>query len=71
MIKFLPTAYSAVVDGNLTPVIRNYLDSISRGLSHLENTSIRFMQSDGGLVEGKHFSSLISILSGVAGGVVG
>ena len=71
MIKFLPRAHSSVADAYLTPVIKKYLESISRGLTHSEGTSIQFMQSDGGLVEGKHFSGLRSILSGPAGGVVG
>ncbi|CCD24391.1 5-oxoprolinase NDAI_0D00770 [Naumovozyma dairenensis CBS 421] len=71
MIKFLPRAHSSVADAYLTPVIKSYLDSISKGLVNSENTSIQFMQSDGGLVEGEKFSGLKSILSGPAGGVVG
>ncbi|CCF58170.1 hypothetical protein KAFR_0E00160 [Kazachstania africana CBS 2517] len=71
MIKFLPRAHSAVADAYLTPVIKDYLASISRGLANSENTSIQFMQSDGGLVDGDRFTGLKSILSGPAGGVVG
>lgn len=71
MIKFIPRAHSAIADAYLTPVIRRYLDSIEEGLSNTENTSIQFMQSDGGLVDGHNFSGLKSILSGPAGGVVG
>lgn len=71
MIKFLPRAHSSVADAYLTPVIQKYLDSISQGLTNASNTSIQFMQSDGGLVEGSKFSGLRSILSGPAGGVVG
>ncbi|GMM58285.1 5-oxoprolinase [Maudiozyma humilis] len=71
MIKYLPRAHSSVADAYLTPVIKKYLDSISAGLTNAENTSIQFMQSDGGLVEGNKFSGLRSILSGPAGGVVG
>lgn len=71
MIKHLPRAHSSVADAYLTPVIRRYLESIQSGLIATEKTSIQFMQSDGGLVDGKRFSGLKSILSGPAGGVVG
>lgn len=71
MIKYLPRAHSSVADAYLTPVIRRYLDSIEAGLTSAESTSIQFMQSDGGLVDGHKFSGLKSILSGPAGGVVG
>lgn len=71
MIKHLPRAHSSVADAYLTPVIKRYLENIQSGLVNTENTNIQFMQSDGGLVEGKRFSGLKSILSGPAGGVVG
>lgn len=71
MIKYLPRAHSSVADAYLTPVIKKYLDSIESGLINSDNTSIQFMQSDGGLVDGHRFSGLKSILSGPAGGVVG
>lgn len=71
MIKFLPRAHSSVADAYLTPVIKEYLDNIFNGLTNWENTSIQFMQSDGGLVNQTKFSGLKSILSGPAGGVVG
>lgn len=71
MIKFLPRANSSIADAYLTPVIKDYLDNIESGLQNTENTSIQFMQSDGGLVDQKKFSGLKAILSGPAGGVVG
>ncbi|CDO93395.1 unnamed protein product [Kluyveromyces dobzhanskii CBS 2104] len=71
MIKFLPRAHSSVADAYLTPVIKRYLESIESGLFNADSTSVQFMQSDGGLVDGKKFSGLKSILSGPAGGVVG
>lgn len=71
MIKHLPRAHSAVADAYLTPVIKKYLDGIESGLTNSSKTSLQFMQSDGGLVEGHKFSGLKSILSGPAGGVVG
>ena len=64
-------AHSAVADAYLTPVIKTYIDSIEAGLVNQQHTSVQFMQSDGGLVDGKSFSGLKSILSGPAGGVVG
>ncbi|SCU80520.1 LANO_0B00386g1_1 [Lachancea nothofagi CBS 11611] len=71
MIKYLPRANSAVADAYLTPVIRKYLNALKAGLKNTHNTSIQFMQSDGGLAEGSKFSGLKSILSGPAGGVIG
>lgn len=71
MIKHLSRAHSAVADAYLTPVIKKYLDGIEAGLKNSSRTSLQFMQSDGGLVEGHKFSGLKSILSGPAGGVVG
>lgn len=71
MIKFLPRAHSSVADAYLTPVIKTYLESIECGLTNSNDTNVQFMQSDGGLVDGKKFSGLKSILSGPAGGVVG
>lgn len=71
MIKYLPRAHSAVADAYLTPVIKKYLNGIQAGLENSADTTLQFMQSDGGLVEGHKFSGLKSILSGPAGGVVG
>lgn len=71
MIKYLPRAHSAIADAYLTPVIQNYLNRINSGLKNCRETSLQFMQSDGGLVEGTRFSGLKSILSGPAGGVIG
>lgn len=71
MIKYIPRANSAVADSYLTPVIESYLEGIESGLDKAEDTSIQFMQSDGGLVDAHKFSGLRAILSGPAGGVVG
>ncbi|SSD59515.1 probable 5-oxoprolinase [Saccharomycodes ludwigii] len=71
MIKFVPRAHSVIADAYLTPVIKKYLDSISKGLTNVSNTKIQFMQSDGGIIDAKKFSGLRAILSGPAGGVVG
>ncbi|ATY59277.1 hydantoinase B oxoprolinase [Cordyceps militaris] len=74
MIKIVPRGTSAVVDAYLTPIIRQYIDSISanfRGGFSSATTRIEFMQSDGGLSDYRKFSGLKAILSGPAGGVVG
>ncbi|KAL3238018.1 5-oxoprolinase RNJ42_00351 [Nakaseomyces bracarensis] len=71
MIKYLPRTHSAIADAYLTPVIKGYLDRINSGLHNRTDTSLQFMQSDGGLVDGSRFSGLKSILSGPAGGVIG
>ncbi|KAL2374643.1 5-oxoprolinase (ATP-hydrolysing) [Blastomyces gilchristii SLH14081] len=74
MIKVVPRGMSATADAYLTPVIKEYIDSISSNfIGGLASPSTRceFMQSDGGLVDFRKFSGLKAILSGPAGGVVG
>jgi 5-oxoprolinase (ATP-hydrolysing) len=74
MIKAVPRGMSAVADAYLTPIIKDYIDSISahfEGGLAAEGLRCEFMQSDGGLVDFRRFGGLGSILSGPAGGVVG
>ncbi|KAK3192402.1 hypothetical protein K4F52_001615 [Lecanicillium sp. MT-2017a] len=74
MINIVPRGTSAVADAYLTPIIRQYINSISanfRGGFSSAATRIEFMQSDGGLADYRKFSGLKAILSGPAGGVVG
>ncbi|KPM38671.1 Uncharacterized protein C11D3.15 [Neonectria ditissima] len=74
MINVVPRGMSAVADAYLTPIIRQYIDSISANFNggfSSAATRIEFMQSDGGLVDYRKFSGLKAILSGPAGGVVG
>lgn len=74
MIRIVPRANSASADAYLTPEIRRYLSQFSKGfVGHLEDETcqVSFMQSDGSLVDHRHFSGLRAILSGPAGGVVG
>ncbi|EGC42379.1 5-oxoprolinase [Histoplasma capsulatum var. duboisii H88] len=74
MIKAVPRGMSATADAYLTPIIKEYVDSISSNfIGGLASGSTRceFMQSDGGLVDFRKFSGLRAILSGPAGGVVG
>ncbi|KAL6404418.1 hydantoinase B/oxoprolinase [Ilyonectria robusta] len=74
MINVVPRGMSAVADAYLTPIIREYINSISANFNggfSSAATRIEFMQSDGGLVDYRKFSGLKAILSGPAGGVVG
>ncbi|KAJ9145496.1 Hydantoinase B/oxoprolinase [Pleurostoma richardsiae] len=74
MINVVPRGMSAMADAYLTPVIKQYIESIEsnfKGGFSSPDTRIEFMQSDGGLVDYRKFSGLKAILSGPAGGVVG
>lgn len=75
MIKVTPRGMSAAADAYLTPVIKTYIDSLSRsfegGLAGQNACRFEFMQSDGGLADFRNFSGLRAILSGPAAGVVG
>ncbi|CAG0914660.1 unnamed protein product [Notodromas monacha] len=71
MVRIVPRAYTACVDAYLTPLITRYVSNFISGFKNLENTSILFMQSDGGLTPVSEFTGSRAILSGPAGGVVG
>ncbi|ORY61052.1 Hydantoinase B/oxoprolinase-domain-containing protein [Leucosporidium creatinivorum] len=75
MIRIVSRGNSATADAYLTPEIKRYLAQFSKGFKgHLQDDSgcrVSFMQSDGSLVDFRHFSGLKAILSGPAGGVVG
>ncbi|KAI0432561.1 5-oxoprolinase [Xylaria sp. FL1042] len=74
MIKAVPRGMSATADAYLTPIVKEYINSISahfKGGLASDDLRCEFMQSDGGLVDFRSFGGLRSILSGPAGGVVG
>jgi 5-oxoprolinase (ATP-hydrolysing) len=74
MIRAVPRGMSATADAYLTPVIKQYISSISnsfKGGLGSQRTRVEFMMSDGGLADFRRFSGLKAILSGPAGGVVG
>ena len=72
MVKLVARGDTTMVDAYLTPHIRDYLESFCQGFSdRLKNTSLLFMQSDGGLARADAFTGSRAILSGPAGGVVG
>jgi 5-oxoprolinase (ATP-hydrolysing) len=58
---------TTVVDAYLTPLIREYVASL---LGELPGSSLRIMQSSGGLTEAARFRGRNAILSGPAAGVV-
>ncbi len=68
MIKFLDRTETTVVNAYLSPIIRNYLNVISR---QVPTKNFRVMTSAGGLVRASLFQPVDSLLSGPAGGVVG
>jgi 5-oxoprolinase (ATP-hydrolysing) len=58
---------TTVVDAYLTPIIRDYVAAL---LSELPGSSLRIMQSSGGLTDALRFRGRNAILSGPAAGVV-
>eukprot|EP00041_Stephanoeca_diplocostata_P036137 m.1303321 g.1303321 ORF g.1303321 m.1303321 type:complete len:1307 (-) comp24810_c0_seq15:248-4168(-) len=72
MAKIVPRGYTCCADAYLTPCIQRYVHSFAQGFQrNLENVSVLFMQSDGGLSPVADFNGARAILSGPAGGVVG
>lgn len=50
MVRIVPRGCTTCVDAYLTPIIKRYLQSFSRGFdAGLANVKVSFMQSDGGL----------------------
>ena len=64
---FLARAQTAVLDAYLTPLLRRYLDGLA---AELAGSSVRVMQSSGGLTDSARLRGPDAILSGPAGGVV-
>ncbi len=58
---------TTVVDAYLTPLLQNYLDSLS---AQLPGSTLQLMQSSGGLTPADSFRGHNSVLSGPAAGVV-
>jgi 5-oxoprolinase (ATP-hydrolysing) len=68
LIKIVSRGDTTVVDAYLNPVLRAYVDRLSRGLG---TGRLKLMTSAGGLVDAARFVGKDSILSGPAGGVIG
>ncbi|MDJ1182402.1 hydantoinase B/oxoprolinase family protein [Roseofilum casamattae] len=74
LIKLISRADTTVVDAYLSPILRRYVDRVEQQLNPgniINPIKLMFMQSNGGLVDAKHFQGKDSILSGPAGGIVG
>ncbi|CAG9813200.1 unnamed protein product [Phaedon cochleariae] len=72
MVRIVPRGFTSCADAYLTPHVKRYVESFSKGFkNHLKGTRVLFMQSDGGLTPMNNFNGARAILSGPAGGVVG
>jgi len=72
LIKLVGRGDTTVADAYLSPILRRYVDQVSRALGQgLARRRLQFMQSNGGLIDAHQFQGKDSILSGPAGGVVG
>lgn len=69
LIKLIARGDTTLVDAYLSPVLRRYVEQFSGELGG--ESEPLFMQSSGGLVQGRHFHGKDAILSGPAGGIVG
>jgi 5-oxoprolinase (ATP-hydrolysing) len=68
LMRLVSRGDTTVVDAYLSPVLRRYVDEVTR---ELDGVRVLFMQSNGGLTEAALFRGKDSILSGPAGGIVG
>ena len=73
LMKYVPRGDTTVVDGYLSPVIRRYVRGVASELGGPDKQKgrLKFMGSNGGLVDAGFFQGKDAILSGPAGGVVG
>jgi len=69
LIKFVPRAETAVLDATLSPPVKHYVDQVTQALPR--DSTLEFMQSNGGLVAAAEFQGKDSVLSGPAGGLMG
>jgi 5-oxoprolinase (ATP-hydrolysing) len=69
LMKLVSRGDTTVVDVYLSPILRRYVEQVAAELG--QNTSLMFMQSNGGLTNAHRFQGKDSILSGPAGGIVG
>jgi len=66
-LGFLARGDTTTLDAYLTPLLQDYLRTL---LAELPGSSVRVMQSSGGLVEASRLRAQNALLSGPAGGVV-
>jgi 5-oxoprolinase (ATP-hydrolysing) len=63
-IRVVPRGMTTVLDAYLTPKIKQYIDSFSKGFQSLEGVQVEFMRSDGGLATMDEFRGFSAIMSG-------
>jgi 5-oxoprolinase (ATP-hydrolysing) len=68
LMKLVSRGDTTVADAYLSPLLRRYVERVSRDLPGVR---LMFMQSNGGLTGAALFQGKDSVLSGPAGGVVG
>ena len=68
LIKIVDRGQTTVVDSYLYPILSKYILSLRKELGDIP---IEFMQSSGGLTDGKSLTGKDAILSGPAGGAIG
>jgi 5-oxoprolinase (ATP-hydrolysing) len=69
LMKLVGRGDTTVADAYLSPILRRYVDQVTRELG--AGVPLSFMQSNGGLIAADRFQGKDSILSGPAGGIVG
>ncbi len=69
LMKLVGRGDTTVADAYLSPILRRYVDQVTRELG--PGVPLSFMQSNGGLTAAARFQGKDSILSGPAGGIVG
>ena len=69
LMKLVGRGDTTVADAYLSPILRRYVDEVSRELG--ADVPLSFMQSNGGLISATRFQGKDAILSGPAGGIVG
>jgi 5-oxoprolinase (ATP-hydrolysing) len=67
-LGLLARGETSVVDAYLTPLLRDHVAALAAALP---GARLRFMQSSGGLTDGRRFRGPVALLSGPAGGAVG
>ncbi len=68
LAKYISRSDTTLVDAYLTPLLKDYIGKLK---NRLGETSLEFMQSNGGLADAAIFRGKDCILSGPAGGLVG
>jgi 5-oxoprolinase (ATP-hydrolysing) len=69
LMKLVGRGETTVADAYLSPILRRYVDRVTRELGRA--VPLSFMQSNGGLIAADRFQGKDAILSGPAGGIVG